>query len=238
MHGSEPPSGSKAPAGRFAGADAAFVPPRREIDGPLAALERRLLDALCARLPDWATPDRLTWFGVAGAAVTGLCYAATRLSPAFYALAALGVAMNWFGDSLDGSIARWRGIERPRYGFYFDHATDALSVTAIFVGLGLSSSVAPMAATLSLAGYLALMVHSVGYAAVSGRFVLTYAGAGPTEARIALAVAGLVMAVAPGASVSMGGVRIGVYTLGFALFGLALLAIYLRSVLAAARELG
>ena len=103
----------------------------------LAEQELNLLIWLAARQPVWITPDRLTVFGVAGALLCGLAFWASSLSPDFLWLACLGLLINWFGDSLDGSLARYRKIERPAYGFFIDHTTDVVSQAFIFIGLGL-----------------------------------------------------------------------------------------------------
>src|ERR1700761_3011968 len=104
----------------------------------LAASERRLLVAIATRLPSWIKPDQLTALGVAGALLTGTAYAGSVISPCLLWLAIIGLIINWFGDSLDGSLARVRRIERPCYGFFVDHTSDVISQAFIFVGLGLS----------------------------------------------------------------------------------------------------
>src|SRR5271155_3259825 len=101
----------------------------------LAAREKRLLIAIATRLPGWVTPDFLTALGVSGALLAGLAYVATRYSPDFLWLACLGLFLNWFGDSLDGTLARQRRIERPIYGYFVDHSTDVISQVLIFLGL-------------------------------------------------------------------------------------------------------
>ena len=97
-----------------------------------------MLDGLCRRMPAWVTPDRLTALGFVGAAISGLGYVASNRSPLFLFLASLGMMVNWFGDSLDGSLARHRRIERPRYGYFLDHSIDAIDSLIFALGLGLS----------------------------------------------------------------------------------------------------
>jgi len=119
----------------------------------LARYERHLLLWLAVRLPNIVTPDRLTTFGLAGALLCGLAYAATPFSAGFLWLASLGLIANWFGDSLDGTLARCRGIERPRYGFFIDHTTDVASQVFIFLGLGVSPYMHLEMACLALMSY-------------------------------------------------------------------------------------
>src|SRR5271165_5382580 len=91
---------------------------RRINESILASLERQVLDAIAARLPEWVSPDRLTVLGVLGGAITGISCFATHLDANFLYVAVIGVLLNWFGDSLDGSLARFRSIERKTYGPY------------------------------------------------------------------------------------------------------------------------
>src|SRR5208282_3347313 len=102
------------------------------------ALERPLLRWLAAREPAAITPDHLTLLGCGGALLCGLAYVASLYSPAFLWFANLGLLVNWFGDSLDGSLARSRKKERPRYGFFIDSTTDVISELLILLGLGAS----------------------------------------------------------------------------------------------------
>ena len=104
----------------------------------LAHHERQMLTWLASRLPASVTSDHLTLLGVAGSLICGLAYIACWRSPAMLWLTGAGLVLNWFGDSLDGSLARFRGLERPRYGFFVDHSLDLVSQMLIFFGLGLS----------------------------------------------------------------------------------------------------
>ena len=131
----------------------AFDPPIRIQTSLLAAPERRLLDALCRRMPDWITPDRLTAIGSAGAALAALGYVGSWWSAKFLFVSSLGLVINWFGDSLDGSLARYRRIERPGFGYFVDHAVDALNMLVFALGLGLSPYVGMAAALLLLCSY-------------------------------------------------------------------------------------
>src|SRR5512147_2001859 len=111
---------------------------RRVNDILLGPLERPALQWLAARLPAWVTPDLLTGLGLFASVIIFLAYTATNLDKGFLWLASLGFVLNWFGDSLDGTLARYRKIERPRYGFFVDHIVDAASECMVFLGIGLS----------------------------------------------------------------------------------------------------
>ena len=151
-----------------------------------AARERNVLVWLAARLPAWITPDHLTLLGVCGALLCGLSFWASALSPQFLWLACLGLAINWFGDSLDGSLARYRKIERPRYGFFIDHTTDVVSQTFIFLGLGASQYMRFDMACLMLMSYWIAALYTFIRAVAVRIFQISYFGIGPTEIRIGL----------------------------------------------------
>ena len=152
----------------------------------LAKGERRLLNWICPRLPAWVTPDKLTGFGVFGALIVFFGYACSEQSPSTLWLVILGYAIQWFGDSLDGSLARWRKIERPKYGYFIDHSVDGLVILLIMGGMGWSPYVRMDVALLATIGYLLLSIHAYLGARVLGEFKLSYANAGPTELRFVL----------------------------------------------------
>jgi phosphatidylglycerophosphate synthase len=150
----------------------------------LGPLERPALKWLAAHTPAWITPDRYTALGVLGAFIIFFGYVFSRYHPAFFWLASFGFFVNWLGDSLDGSLARHRHIERPIYGFYIDHVTDAFTETVIFVGLGLSPFVNLDIAMLALVAYLLMSVLAYVRTCVVGEFRISYGKLGPTEARL------------------------------------------------------
>lgn len=154
----------------------------------LARSERKLLNWLCARMPAWITPDRLTFIGMAGAVMILAGYLGSNLSEGWLWLSISGFIVHWFGDSLDGSLARFRKIERPRYGYFLDHSCDGLATTMIVVGIGLSPYVSVESALLGLAGYLLLSIHAFLSVRVLGELPLTYLNLGPTEVRILLII--------------------------------------------------
>jgi phosphatidylglycerophosphate synthase len=152
----------------------------------LARQERGLLNWLCARIPSAVTPDQLTAVGVFGAAVVFAGYIASNIDPIYLWLASFGCVINWFGDSLDGSLARHRRIERLRYGYFLDHSADAISILLIMVGLGLTSYVRLDMALFALLGYFMLCIYVFLRNHVTGHFQLTFLALGPTEMRLAL----------------------------------------------------
>ncbi len=152
----------------------------------LASAERKLLFQICRRLPDWVKPDHLTALGVAGAAIVFAGYAASMVRAEWLWLAIVGCVIQWFGDSLDGTLARYRCIERPRFGYFIDHSADGLGILLIVAGLGLSPFVRLDVALIALAGYYLLSIHAFLSARVLGELKLSYVAAGPTELRIVL----------------------------------------------------
>lgn len=152
----------------------------------LAEGERRLLNWLCARMPGWLMPDGMTAIGLAGAVAVAIGYAASGMDRNWLWLAVAGYVINWFGDSMDGSLARWRKIERPNYGYFLDHSCDALATVLIVGGLGLSPHIEIEVALFAVLGYLLLSIHTFLSARVLGEFRLSYVGAGPTELRLML----------------------------------------------------
>jgi archaetidylinositol phosphate synthase len=153
-----------------------------------AAAERRLLNWICARLPLWWTPDRLTALGFFGAVLIAVGYTLSNWSAEWLWLAIFGFCLNWFGDSLDGSVARYRKIERPNYGYFIDHSLDSLANTLFVLGMGFSPYLRMDTALVGLSGYLLLSIHTFISAKVTGVMSLTYLGGGPTEVRMMLII--------------------------------------------------
>lgn len=186
----------------------------------LASSERRLLQWICARLPGWVTPDMLTFFGMVGAGLIFLGYLLSNQGEQWLWLAIAGYAVQWFGDSTDGSLARFRKIERPRYGYFLDHSCDGLATTLLVVGIGLSPYVKLEVALIALAGYLLLSVHAFLSVRVLGELKLSYLNAGPTELRfmlIGLTLAMMVFGSGPGWFGKLSGFDIFVGTVGIIL---------------------
>jgi archaetidylinositol phosphate synthase len=174
------------------------VDARRKLTFLLAEPERRLLRAIAQRLPAWVTSDQLTLVGVVGALGAGVAYALSALSPAWLWVAGVLLLVNWFGDSLDGTLARLRRAERRRYGYYLDHVVDAFATAAIGVGIGLSPYVPLSVALAGVVAYLVLSINVYLESTVFAVFRLGYGRIGPTEVRIALVFANALL-VASGA---------------------------------------
>lgn len=160
----------------------------RELTFWLAEPERQLLRRIAHRLPRRMTSDRLTIIGILGAVAAGAAFALSTISPWWLFAVAPCLAVNWFGDSLDGTLARVRKHERPRYGYYLDHIVDAFATAAIGLGIGLSPYVELEVALLLVVGYLGLSINVYLETAVMQVFRLAYGRIGPTEARILLAL--------------------------------------------------
>lgn len=157
--------------------------PVRVNSGWLAGPERRALEWIAPRVPTWVSPDQLTALGLLGAAVAAAGYVLSTRAPAWLWLVNAGLVVNWFGDSLDGNVARLRGIGRPRYGFFLDQSVDVFAQLLFAVGLGLSGYVSLSVAMAGLATYLMMTVQSLLRAAVTGDFHLATGGFGLTEVR-------------------------------------------------------
>ena len=160
---------------------------RRVNDILLGPLERPAIAWLVEHMPHWVTPDHLTFFGFGASILTGVSYALTDIDKNYLWLANLGFILNWVGDSLDGNLARYRKIERPKYGFFIDHTIDAASEVIIFIGIGLSPYVDLTLALLALVGYLCMANLVYITTSVEGVFKISYGRLGPTEIR-ALAI--------------------------------------------------
>jgi phosphatidylglycerophosphate synthase len=180
------------------------IPPTRQNDSLLAPLESRALAWLAVRMPEWVTPNLLTGLGFVGAVMAAAGYAASSSQPALLWVATLGLAVNWFGDSLDGTLARFRRIERPRYGFFLDQNTDALEQLIFGVGLGLSGFIRFELVLLGLAAYLMLSQQALIRAHVSGVFALSKNGIGLTEWRIGFVILNAVMYFVPPSPINVG----------------------------------
>jgi len=152
----------------------------------LATQERNALLWLAARTPSVVTPDQLTLLGLAGAFLVLVGFAASQASPWFVCVAILGLFLNWLGDSLDGTLARHRKIERPDFGYFLDHSCDLVSQTFIFVGLGLSPYFTMFSALLALSMYLLMTSFTYLKVLILKTHHLSYYGMGATELRLML----------------------------------------------------
>ncbi len=189
-------------------AAAGFVQARRVMNGVSASAERRLLLRLANGIPAWIGADHLTALGFLGMVGAGASYWLAASHKAALAGVVVCLAVNWFGDSLDGTIARVRRQERPRYGFYVDHVLDMFGTFCLLGGLALSGFMSPLVAFGLLVAYLMLTteVYLATYCLAS--FRLSFFAIGPTELRIVLAIGTLVLFVRPHVSVLGGHYRL------------------------------
>jgi phosphatidylglycerophosphate synthase len=156
----------------------------RQNNGLLQPLERPALQWLVVRMPPWATPDRLTFAGFIGAVIVMGAYALAAYDLAWLWIASLGFIINWFGDSLDGTVARHRRMERPRYGFFLDSLVDVLEQFLLTIGLGLSGLIRWDLSFFAFSVFLMMSILSFVRASVSNIYRLTYGGMGLTEIRV------------------------------------------------------
>jgi archaetidylinositol phosphate synthase len=168
-----------------------LTPLQRVNDSLLGAWERPALARIAARLPATIVPDQLTAFGVFGALLSVIGYLLSRESLAWLWLACVGLTINWFGDSLDGTLARVRRIERPRYGFFIDHTSDLFCQIITFLALGISPLAHFGAACLGLITFLLAFVYSLITAQARATMRITYFYFGPTEIRALLLLGNL-----------------------------------------------
>jgi archaetidylinositol phosphate synthase len=162
------------------------VPVNRFNQSALGVLERPALAWMAERLPPSLTPDRLTLIGISGALLAASGYLLSRWSLQWLWLACLGLVINWVGDSLDGTVARLRGIQRHRYGFFVDHTSDLFSQSLIFLTLGVSPCARFSIACLGVIAFLMAFVYSLICVEVRKTLRITYFGFGPTEIRALL----------------------------------------------------
>lgn len=150
----------------------------------LNAAEKKVLVWLAQRQPAWVTSDFLTYTGVVGALVCAVGFILAHIDKNYLWISSLGLVINWYGDSLDGTLARVRNAQRPVYGFFIDHTLDAVTICIMCIGAGLSPMFRLDVAMLVLVGYLVLSIYTYISTILSGKFLLTYGSLGPTEFRL------------------------------------------------------
>ncbi len=162
----------------------------------LSGVEKKVLLWLAERQPKWVDSDTLTFIGFLGAVVIAAGYILSNCSVQFLWLASLGFVINWYGDSLDGTLARYRKQQRPVYGFYLDHTMDAINETFMFMGVGLSPFMRFDLSCVLLVIYLMLTLNVSMNAHLKGEFRLSYAKLGPTEFRLVAIIVNAVLVFA------------------------------------------
>ena len=211
----------------------------RDHGSVLATLEKRLLVWIAGRLPAWVSSDLLTWLGLVSMLLVGATFAVSAGDPRVLYLVPVLLLVNWFGDSLDGTVARVRNRQRPRYGYYVDHVVDIVGAVALFGGLALSGAMQPVVALLLLVAYIAAMAEVFLATHVTLVFRLASFGFGPTELRIVLAVGAVALVGRPLVSVPVVG-RVPLFDVGGIVaivgIGLAFLVSSVRTARQLARE--
>ncbi|MEA2482696.1 MAG: hypothetical protein QOC55_643 [Thermoleophilaceae bacterium] len=178
----------------------------REPNFLLARAEKRVLTTLARRLPRWVLPDDMTALGVVSAIGICIAYVATNADRAWLWAATVLLVVHWLGDSLDGTLARVRGIERPRYGYYLDHLVDAVSTACIGIGLGLSPYMLLSTGALIVVAYLMLSINVYLESYALGRFSIGYGRIGPTELRLVLIALNVALALGAGLDFRLAGI--------------------------------
>jgi len=154
----------------------------------LTPLEKLTLRWLAERMPAWVNSDHLTLLGFAGMILTGVSYYLAQYNRLFLVAGIVCLAINWFGDSLDGTLARFRNRQRPRYGFYVDHIVDAFGISFVVAGLGLSGYMSPSVAMAFLIAYFLVNIEIYLATYTLGVFKLSYGVLGPTEFRVIVCI--------------------------------------------------
>lgn len=171
---------------------------KRVNDMLLGPLERPALKWMAANSPAWVTPDLLTALGVVGSAMCFAGYWLSGHSVWWLMFVNVGFFVNWVGDSLDGTLARYRKIERPKFGFYIDHSVDAVTEFLTIIGIGMSPFMRLDIAAFAMIGYLLMSVHVYVRTAVDGVFKISYGTIGPTELRAIIVLVNVAIMLARG----------------------------------------
>lgn len=199
----------------------AVTQPSRVLKSLTADAERRLLLRLAARVPAAIGPDHLTALGLLAMLGAGIAYALSARWPVLLLAVNIALLLNWVGDSLDGTLARYRERQRPRYGFYVDHMVDAFGALFLLLGLAASGWIAPWLAVALLVAYLLLSVNIALAACSRGTFKISYGPLGGTELRILLAAANAAVWVWPQVVVAGHALRLFDVLAGLALVGVS-----------------
>jgi archaetidylinositol phosphate synthase len=166
---------------------------KREIRTLTGPFEKRVLPKMARALPPWVTPDHLTMLGLVAAVLIAVGYYLTQISPWWMVLVNASLIVHWYADSLDGTLARVRKIERERYGYFIDHICDAMTALLVCLGLGASPYMHLQVGLMIVIGYLMMNIYAHVAAYAEGRFKLSYGRFGPTEVRMVLFVLNIVV---------------------------------------------
>ncbi len=209
----------------------------RENDSLLGPIEIPALKWLSAHMPKTITPNMMTVLGVIASVIIFFSYWMTVYSSNFLWLASFGLVLNWFGDSLDGNLARFRHIEKPKFGFFIDHTVDTLSEILIGVGIGLSPYVRLDFALLAIISYLLMSVFVYITTYVKGVFKISYSKVGPTEIRLMLITANTFIYFAGNLKIELFIIRASIYDTLAILISLTLFCLYVTLIIKQGIEL-
>ena len=178
-------------------ASSQFQPAERTQTSVLSGIEKKALLWLAHRIPKWVSSDHMTALGFVSLLAVGLSYWYSRYSRIGLLLVAVFLVLNWFGDSLDGTLARVRNRQRPRYGFYVDHILDACGSVSVFVGLALSGYMSERVAVGLLTAYFLLSIEVYLATYTVGKFHLSFGAFSPTELRVLLIIGNIALLSKP-----------------------------------------
>jgi len=173
------------------------VDAERQQTSVLAPIERITLQWLARRMPARVNSDHLSFIGLLSMFMAGVCYAASKQNPAWLHLVNLFLALNWFGDSLDGTLARYRNQQRPRYGFYVDHIIDTFGAMFLIYGLALSGYMTERVATGLLIVFFMMAINAYLATCALGVFRISHWKMGPTEIRLLLCIGNITLLYHP-----------------------------------------
>ena len=213
----------------------AFVEARRRYTGLFTGIERRVLIWLAERMPNSVNSDHLTVLALASMFFVGLAFAVSDRHPPALLAVVVFLGLNWFGDSLDGTLARVRNHQRPRYGFYVDHILDTFGVLFVFGGLAISGHMTPLVAAGFLTAYYILSIEIYLATYCVGTFRMSFWGWGPTELRILLAMGALALLMKP--TVTIAGLSMRLFDVGGAVGIVGLLVTAVVSIVSNSRAL-
>ncbi|MEW5974508.1 MAG: CDP-alcohol phosphatidyltransferase family protein [Acidobacteriota bacterium] len=214
-----------------------FAPPgaTRIQNSLLANVERSVLHWMASHLPLWIGPDHLTLLGFLALLGTSICYALSSTSSLFLHAASLGLVLNWLGDSLDGTVARFRHQTRPRYGYYVDHMTDSLGALSLVAGLAFSGRLSFGVAAGVLVGFYLLSIDSYLATSSLGVFRISHYRVSPTELRLALIIGNIALVHHPVVTVFQA--RVPLFDVGGLVAVAVMVVILVSSVLRTTRVL-
>lgn len=208
----------------------------RENLSVLAQPEKRLLISIARRLPRWVNSDHLSALSLTSMAAAGASFVAYPLTEWAALVVVLSLAANWFGDSLDGTVARVRNQQRPGYGFYVDHLIDVAGSALLLTGMACSGLMSPVVALAVLVAYLLVSAESYLATHATGVFRMSFLGFGPTELRIVIAIGAIKAAFSPWASIG-GFAPIKLFELGGVIASVGMLAAFVVSSIRNTRAL-